>query len=234
MKSPGSVLKAAVVAGLVAGAAAAGFHLLFTERVIDSAIEIEERLDLAQGEAVKKPPLVSRSAQKWGLVLGLLLYGAVWGLLFGLVFRLVESWLPPWSPVGRGLFLALLAGWSVAIFPFLKYPASPPGVGDPETVWRRQALYFVFIALTVVGTALAGWLRAKTGRSAICFLYGIFLVAIYLAMPANPDPVRMPAHLVWTFRGLSLAGLILFWGVLGWAFGLLSRIPDSAFRGISR
>jgi hypothetical protein len=234
MKSLGSVLKAAVVAGLVAGAAAAGFHSLLTEPVIDRAIEMEERLGLAQGEAVKKPPLVSRSAQRWGLVLGLLLYGAVWGLLFGLVFRLVESWLPSWNPVGRGLFLALLAGWSVAIFPFLKYPASPPGAGDPETVWRRQALYFGFIALTVVGTALAGWLRVRTGRFAVCVLYGVFLAAVYLAMPANPDPVRMPAHLVWTFRGLSLAGLILFWGVLGWAFGLLSRIPNSALRGISR
>ncbi len=223
MNSLGSVLKAAIVAGLIAGGATSGFHLIFTERVIDRAIELEERLSQAQGAAVKPPPLIDRPAQRWGLVFGLLFYGAIWGLLFGLIFWLVRSWLPSWSPVKRGLLVALLSGWSVGVFPFVKYPANPPGVGDPETIWYRQALYFSFIGLSVAGTALAGWLWARTRRAAACVLYGFFLAAVYLAMPANPDPVKMPAQLVWTFRGLSLAGLVLFWVVLGWAFGWLSR-----------
>lgn len=216
------MLRAAVVSGLIAGGAAAVFHSLFTEPVIERAIETEERLAQARGEAAKAP-LVDRRTQRWGLVLGFLLYGVMWGLLFGLAFRVMEQRLPPWSPVKRGLFMALLAGWSVAVFPFMKYPANPPGVGEPETVWYRQALYLGFLGLSAAGTALAGWLWARRRRAAAVLLYVGFLTAAFLAMPSNPDPVRVPAQLIWTFRGLSLAGLVLFWVVLGMAFGWLTR-----------
>ena len=39
----------------------------------------------------------------------------------------------------------------MAIFPFLKYPANPPGVGEPESIGYRQTLYVGFIALAVLG-----------------------------------------------------------------------------------
>jgi hypothetical protein len=42
-------------------------------------------------------------------------------------------------------------------------------------------------------------------------------------MPANPDPIRMPSDLVWTFRAITLAGLVVFWAVLGPAFAWLAR-----------
>lgn len=216
------MLWAAVVSGLIAGGAAAVFHSRFTEPVIERAIETEERLAQARGEAAKAP-LVDRRTQRWGLVLGFLLYGTAWGLLFGLVFQTMEPRLPPWSPVKRGFLLALLAGWSVAIFPFIKYPANPPGAGDPETVWYRQALYLGFLGLSAAGTAMAGWLWARRRRAAAVLLYVGFLTAAFLAMPSNPDPVMVSAQLIWTFRGLSLAGLVLFWGVLGMAFGWLTR-----------
>jgi hypothetical protein len=54
-------------------------------------------------------------------------------------------------------------------------------------------------------------------------LYAVYAVALYLAMPANPDPVRMPADLVWTFRAISLAGLVVFWLALGTSFQWLAR-----------
>lgn len=223
MKSLGDALKAAVLAGLIAGGATAGFHSLFTEPVIDRAIEAEERLSVAEGKPAKGPPLIDRPGQRWGLALGFLLYGAVWGLIFGLGFWSVQSWLPSWSAVRRGLAMALVAGWSVAVFPFMKYPANPPGAGDPETVWYRQGLYFGFMGLSVAGAALAGWLWSRGRRLGASVFYAGIAAAIFLAMPSNPDPVKISQQLVWTFRGLSLAGLILFWGVLGLAFGLLSR-----------
>lgn len=235
MTSLGSVLKAAIIAGLLAGAAAAGFHSLLIEPLIDRAIQVEERLGQERGE-VAKEPLVSRQTQRLGLVVGLLLYGATWGLLFGVVFNFTRGWQPAaWSPSRRGLLLAALASWSVAVFPFLKYPANPPGVGDPMTIGYRQVLYWGFIGLSVMGTAFAVGLNRLLNRLArssalgrvswllALTLYALYSAGVYGALPGNPDAVRMPAQLVWTFRVISLAGLVLFWGVLGAMFGWLSR-----------
>lgn len=226
-----SVLKAAVLAGLVAGLVAAGFHSLLTEPVIDRAIKIEEQSSRAQGAPVEEP-VVSRRTQRVGLVFGFLLYGAAWGLLSGILSHLVRSRLPALSDAKRGVTLAVLAGWSVAIFPFLKYPANPPGVGDPATIGYRQGLYLGFIGLSVIGAILAFWLQRSLGpgrRSAwplALALYVVYLAVVYLAMPRNPDQVGMPSQVVWNFRALSLAGLVLFWGVLGAAFGWLARVRN--------
>ena len=141
--------------------------------------------------------------------------------------------------------LALLLGWSVAWLPFLKYPANPPGVGEPDTVWYRQALYLGFIGLSVVGTALAlglfRRLNRPTGASApgrvrglwVIALYVIYGAALYAAFPANPDPVEMPAELMSTFRLISLAGLVLYWVSLAGVFGWCTRdtSPALASRG---
>ena len=133
-----------------------------------------------------------------------------------------------------------LLGWSVAWFPFLKYPANPPGVGEAETVGYRQTLYVGFIGLSIVGTALAlglsRLLRPSSGVSApaqrgglgIMAAYFIYAALIYVVFPANPDPVEMPADLVWSFRLISFAGLIVFWISLGGLFGWLARDPARA------
>ena len=84
MRSLGSVLKAAVVAGLIAGAITAGFHTLLLEPLIERAIGLEEQASSPPGQAVQAP-LIDRPTQRWGLVLGFVIYGALWGLLFGLV-----------------------------------------------------------------------------------------------------------------------------------------------------
>lgn len=231
--SLGAVLKAAVLAGLVAGVIAAAFHLFLTEPVIDRAIEIEKQLNRAQG-APAKEPVVSRQTQKMGLIFGFLLQGVTWGLLFGVLVYLSRSWLSDWTAVKRDLALAALLGWSVAVFPFLKYPANPPGVGDPETIGHRQALYLGFIGLSTIGTLLIFRLqhsishRKLSGWPIVLPLYAIYLATVYVLMPSNPDLVRMPAELVWIFRALSLAGLILFCGVLGVSFAWFSRAGRTA------
>lgn len=88
------VLNAAVVAGLIAGAVTAGFHWLFTEPVIDRAIQFEERARESGGSATE-PPVVDRRTQRRGLVIGFLIFGAVWGLLLGLLASRLLAWLPP-------------------------------------------------------------------------------------------------------------------------------------------
>lgn len=245
MISLGSIVKAAVVAGLIAGAVAAGFHWLLIEPVIERAIALEELQRQGQGTA-EQEPVIDRPTQRWGLLLGMLLFGAVWGLLFSQLYYWTQRWWEAsWPTLTQTLLLALLMGWSVSIFPFAKYPANPPGIGEPDTIGYRQALYFGFIGLSIVGSALAvglyrvlnrpGQVSAR-GRLRWAYalgLYVIYAIVVYVAMPPNPDPIGMPGELVWTFRAISLAGLLLFWGVLGGAFGWLSsenRRPALAAR----
>jgi uncharacterized membrane protein YhaH (DUF805 family) len=226
-----SALLSAVAAGLIAGAAAAVFHQVLTEPVIDRAIAAEEARDASQPGHSHEEPVVSRRGQKIGLVVGLLLYGAIWGGLVGLGVYMTRGWAPPgWSLGRRGLVVAVLAGWSVALFPFLKYPANPPGVGEPETIGYRQTLYLGFIVLAVLGLWLAVGLRRLRAASqgpgawiAPVLFYAAWALGIYFLMPPNPDPVEMSETILRPFRALSLAGLVVFWVGMGIAFAWLAR-----------
>jgi predicted cobalt transporter CbtA len=219
------VLGAAVLAGLIAGAITSVVHFVLAEPVIERAIEHEKQTKIAH-DANAPAPIVSRTVQRRGLVIGLLVYGAVWGALFGVAYLMLESRRQLWDPRVRGWLLAIVIGWAVAWFPFLKYPANLPGVGESATVAYRQLLYVGFIVLSAAGAAIAFFVHARGvpgGARSVVILYAVYAVALYLATPANPDPVRMPAALVWTFRAISLAGLVVFWLALGTSFQWLAR-----------
>lgn len=234
-QSLGSLLKAAIIAGLVAGAITSGFHALLIEPVIDRAIALEEEHGHGHGEAPHEP-VVDRPTQRWGLVLGFVVYGAIWGLVLGMLGYVTQSWRPEsWTMMRYGLVLAVLLGWSVALFPFLKYPGNPPGVGEPDSVGYRQGLYVGFIALSVVGTALAvglfqlrqrlSWASSWEGRPWLwpAAFYVVYAIVLYAIFPANPDPIELPAELIWTFRVIAFAGLMLFWLSLGGVFDWFTR-----------
>jgi hypothetical protein len=231
--SLGAILKAAVVAGLLAGAIMAGVHSLVLEPLIERAIELEGHASQAHGQPSGEP-VVDRPTQRWGMVLGFLVYGVTWGMLFGVLAYFAQTLRPSaWTTARYGFFLALLVGWSVALLPFLKYPANPPGVGSAESIGHRQWLYVGFLGLSIMGTALAiglsRWSRgsahmAADGRAHWAWglgFYTVYAVVVYVAMPANPDPVEMPGELVWPFRVIAFLGLMLFWAALGGAFGWL-------------
>lgn len=171
--------------------------------------------------------MVSRPVQRAGLFLGFLLYGLTFGLLFAAVYSTVQRWVPEVGAGRFALLLALAGGWSVAVFPFLKYPANPPAVGDPATIYYRQRLYLGFLGLSIAGAVAAfavdrALARARAHRLLpVLALSVAYAAGVFLAMPANPDPVALPMGLVWKFRALSLAGLALFWIVLGALAALL-------------
>jgi hypothetical protein len=226
----GRTLRSAIVAGLLAGLLAAVFHQVLTEPVIDRAIAAEEARETARPGHAHEAPVVSRGGQKVGLVVGLLLYGAVWGLLVGLGLHATRDSAPSgWNPARRGLVVAALLGWSVAVFPFLKYPGNPPGVGEPDTIGFRQALYLGFIVLSVLGLVLAVALRRRaTARGAGSWIvpvafYVVWAVGLYALMPPNPDPVELSETIVRPFRALSLAGLVVFWAAFALALAYLGR-----------
>ena len=47
-------------------------------------------------------------------------------------------------------------------------------------------------------------------------------IGLTFVLPANTDPLDVPAGLLWEFRLLAFASSVLLWGALGAAFGLLS------------
>lgn len=222
------VLKAAVLAGLLGGFVAAGFHWIFTEPLIGRAVEMEQH---SRGSPAVAPvePAVSRPVQKLGLFIGFLLYGGAWGLLFGLLAYAIRPWFAEIGYGKQGFFLAVLLGWAVAIFPLLKYPANPPGVGELETIGYRQQLFLGFIALSLIGTVVAlaceRRLRRTGGlaRAGVIVTYAVGLAMLFLAFPSNPDPVRLPPGLVGEFRFLSLLGQLVLWTAMGGMFWWLCR-----------
>lgn len=222
------VLKAAIIAGVVAGLVVSVFHLVATEPLIDQAIAIEELRAHEGGHHDEGEAIISREVQRYGLVLGFLLYGLTWSVLLSAGFYVAQRWLPVEGFARRGWLVAALAYWSVGLFPLLKYPASPPGVGDPETVTYRQTLFLASLALSVTGSAIAVLIARRQGRgpdqaqagwlAGLGFLI-VFALATYALLPGNPDPVEMPPDLVTNFRLLSTAGITIFWAVLGGLFG---------------
>jgi hypothetical protein len=226
--STNSILLAVIAAGLVAGILTGLFHYVATEPVIDAAIEQESLLHAAEPE---EPEVVSRDVQRTGGIVGWALYGLFVGLLFGVAYGLSRPHFGHAGLVLNGLLAAIAAYWLVGLLPFLKYPANPPGVGDPETITQRQVLFVLFWMLSIGGALVALWayrllrprLQAAPLWLAVAAVYVGYAICLYALMPANPDAVELPAGLVTTFRVLSLVGLTLFWLILGVVFGLLLR-----------
>lgn len=242
MRSLRDVLVSATVAGLIAGGLAAGFHAALTEPVIDRAIAAEDARHGTAGHS-HEAPVVSRRAQKIGLVVGLLLYGAIWGVLVGMALHLTRGLAPAGWRLGRwGVVVASLTGWAVALFPFLKYPGNPPGVGEPDTIGYRQALYVAFVVLSALGVWLAAALRRRArggaprprGWIAPALFYAAWALGLYALMPPNPDPVSLSVEIVRPFRALSLAGLVVFWAALGLGLALLLRTEPAPRRRVAR
>ncbi|MEU4090283.1 CbtA family protein, partial [Streptomyces aureus] len=124
---------------------------------------------------------------------------------------------------------ALLA---VYVVPFLKYPANPPSVGDPDTIGKRTALYFLMMVLSVllaVGATILGkrlapslgtWYATVTAVAAFAVVIGL----AYAFLPViNEVPGDFPATLLWRFRLSALAIQTVLWGGFGLVFGELAE-----------
>ena len=142
-------------------------------------------------------------------------------MLFGSVYYLGQSHLPGQSLNEKSIFLVAVSLWIFAILPALKYPATPPGVGDPNTIYFRQATYLSLLGIGALGAVLAAavyWRSKANGlKRWLLSLYVIIFVTLsaILLLPNNPDAMTAPMSLVNNFRVLSVLGLLLFWLVFG-------------------
>ena len=219
-------LKAPLLRGLLAGATAGLVTGLVALVVAEPTLAAAIALEPPGGDE-----LFSRTTQKAGLVLGLVLVGLALGALFALAFRLLPSDLRarPWH---RALALALGGFTALYLVPFLRYPANPPGVGDSTTLDTRTSAYLLCLALGVAVTcgAFAGArLLARRGwtswqRQSVVTLAAVIVVAAaYALLPAQVSLGDVPADLVWGFRLRSLGLQVVLYGVLGGVFGALTE-----------
>ena len=210
--------------GAVAGTAArlltSRAAYVWLEPVLSRAIELE-------GPA--EPPLVSRQTQQLlGMPAGFLLVGVALGLLFAVAYRMLPSTRSVWE---RSRGLAAGGFVALALIPQLRYPANPPGVGDPATIGVRTSSFLLAVALgvAVVSGAYAG-LRAlhargvpAAPRQTAVGAAAVVLVAVgYLLLPDSGDAVDAPAALVYHFRVRSLGLLALLYALLGAVFAALT------------
>jgi predicted cobalt transporter CbtA len=220
----GRFLKVGALAGGAGGLALALFLRFVGEGTIGEAIAIERSKPGVHDE------MFARGTQQLGGMVGAVLYGVFVGLIVAVVFAAVRHRMHGRDDWRRSVTLAAVGFVTIALVPFLKYPANPPTVGSPDTIARRTALYLLMVAWSVVTTWAAwrcwSWLRAREAsepvRATATIGLGAAMVAFaYVVLPGSPDAVEAPATLVWHFRMASLGGAAAFWTVLGLTMGAL-------------
>ena len=216
------------MAGLIGGIALALVLRLLGEDAIGRAIAIEARLDPAPAG---HHDVFSRTTQQIGGMIAALIFGLALGVVFAVVLALVRHRMAGPGDVRRVVTLAAIAFATVALVPFLKYPANPPGVGDPDTITRRTMLYLVMLTWSIVSTWAAWrafrWLRARArpdierlaGTAAV---YTALIAIGFASLPPFTDRVGVPAQLLWRFRIDAITGQAVFWAVTGLAFAWLA------------
>lgn len=216
-----------LLSGVIAGLILAGVNYYVAEPFIDQAIGIEVDNSIASGEVVDFDELSTyRVWQKEGTFAAGALLGLTYGAILGIVYVISRKYLPSSDDRKKALILAAIICLSLYVVPFIKYPANPPAVGDPETIGLRDSLYTSYqlasglIALGV--TILMYKLRRISYIKYIIPVFYLGLVAsIYTIFPANPDEITAPMDLVNAFRTVTFGTMVMFYLVLGSTFGIM-------------
>ncbi|MEW1633613.1 CbtA family protein [Streptomyces sp. NPDC093801] len=240
-----------MLAGLIAGLFAFAVAYVVGEPPVRGSIAVEEATaakeaapaapaaghaghGAAAAPAEEEEELVSRPVQSTvGLATGVLVYGVALGGIASLAFSFVLGRVGGFSPRGTAALTAAGAFTTVYFVPFLKYPASPPAVGNPDTIGQRTTLFFLMILLSVllgVGAIILGRrLAPRLGNWNATLTAGAgFVVAAalaFLVLPDNTDAVKpeFPAALLWEFRVASVTVQVVMWVVFGIVFGVLAQ-----------
>lgn len=227
-RGTGGVLRRGFLAGAAAGVSLALFVRLVGEPTLARAIALEAQ----RSRDFHEEELFSRGAQQIGGMVGAVVYGVCVGLIAAVVLASVGRRSPARIEWRRSMAFAGVAFVAVVLVPSLKYPASPPGVGDPATVGRRTLLFVALLAWSLLASWATwrlwlrlqekGWLEHRRWAAAVLLYAGAVTAALVL-MPGSSDVVDVPASLVWRFRMASLGGAAVFWAVMGWVQGALAH-----------
>src|SRR5690606_27413783 len=249
-----TLLVRGLLLGLLAGLVAGAFAFAVGEPRIDDAIALEEAAAAAEpthahedghahghddGHAHDHGAEVGRGTQKFGLFLATGFYGLAIGGMFALAFAALRGRVGPRSDGALALAAAGTAFAALIVVPFLKYPANPPAVGDPDTITSRTLLYLAMVGVGLLAAAAAvttarrvpGGPWARGPAAVLAFLVPV--VAAWAALPGvNEVPDGFPATLLWEFRLASPGTQLVFRAVsgalLGWACDRAQRPARAA------
>ena len=221
-----------MLVGLLASFVAFGFARTVGEPQIEKAEAFERQVAQERGEP-EEHAVVSRDIQDTvGLGAGLILTGTALGGLFALGFAFVYRRFTLRSAGVTAALMAAIGFTVVYVVPFLKYPANPPSVGDPDTIGRRTTLYLLMVLLSLVLSVIAALLRDRllvrlSRWDATIVAIAFFCIAIAVAYIATPGidevPVGFPSAVLWRFRIATLGIQGLLWMTIGLAFGALTE-----------
>jgi predicted cobalt transporter CbtA len=241
-----------MLAGLIAGLLVFGFARLFGEPPLGRALSFEaaiedakEHAEAAKGmPAMDEPALVSRDVQAGlGLFTGVTVYCTAFGGLFALVFAVASGRAGTLRPRSLSALLALAGFVAIYLVPAMKYPASPPAIGAPDTIGLRTALYFIAIALSAAAMTGAAVLRMRLAPSRGPWLAALSAVAAYVVLIAavlsllpgiDEVPDDFPAAVLWQFRGASFGMQVVMWSTIGLVFGILTERAAVGRHGLGR
>ena len=222
-----------LLSGAIAGTVLGAINQALVEPYIDRAISIETQNAIKEGEVIDPVELQNyRQWQKGGEIAAGTILGMSFGALFGVVFVYSRSLLLPQSNsnLRKALVLAGIMWFVLFLIPALKYPANPPAVGDPETIYYREALYIGLLAISGFSALGLALLYRKRGSRTpnnknriiiVPLIYAAIIVGAFLILPPNPDKISAPLDLVQGFRIASAFTMSIFWGLLGLILGAL-------------
>ncbi|GHF59064.1 membrane protein [Streptomyces mashuensis] len=230
---PAASVRALLVRGMLAGLAAGVLALitayLMGERHVDAAIAFEEAHSHEHGGE----ELVSRTMQATGgLATGVLVYGVALGGIAALAYCVALGRVGRFGPRATAALTGLGGFVAVFLVPFLKYPANPPAVGDPDTIGQRTALFFLMVALSVLlcvaavilgrrlAPRLGNWYATVAAGAALAVAVGL----AFAFLPSGENvPEGFPATLLWQFRLDSLTIECVLWTGYALVFGELAE-----------
>lgn len=243
-----------LLAGLLAGLVTFLVANVFGEPSIDAAIAIEEAgAEPAHEHAGDEASAhthedagteVSRTAQRtFGLGTATIAVGTALGGLVGLVAAALVGRLRRLTP-GQSTGLVALVGFvSVALVPFLKYPATPPAVGNEDTIGSRTGYYFLYVVISVVAAALAvalgrylsGRLRIVEAVTVAVAAYLVVVVGFGYLLPTVNEIGEFLGDTLWYFRRASLITLATMWAAIGVLLtALVGRLYERETRAADR
>lgn len=241
--TPRNFLVRGLLAGLIAGLFAFAVSYTIGEPPVNAAIALEEAAaaenppaDVQMDESEDEGTAISRGDQStWGLATGTFAIGIALGGVTGLVSAFAVGRIGRLRPSQSTALVSLVGFVAISLVPFLKYPATPPAVGNPDTLGARTVEYFAMLTISVLAAMgavlLARRLLGSAGTyRAIVVSGGSYLLVVIVAallLPTVNELGDFPADTLWYFRLASLFTLATMWGVIGVVLtGLVGRLYE--------
>jgi predicted cobalt transporter CbtA len=218
-----NIVAVTLLAGFASGLLYGLLNILFVTPYIEKAVELEA---IRSGFNLNQEYFSYRAWQLQGGLLAALLAGIAYSALYTLVYILSKS---IDKGVKRAVILASIIWIVIYLMPAIKYPANPPAVGDPDTIYYRQIIFVTYMLISGISALALALIRVRLTNSnnkirrdaAIITSYSLIMFTAYMLMPNNPDPINIDSSILLGFRVSSALTVLVLWLMLGLTSSLL-------------